>query len=110
MKKYRYNRVKIAIELTHNPNGWRWVVEHMLLAQVISKEPESDKESKCTCDGTQNDSYCDKHGMFADKPKIEPLNLIDTKTSRNELRDTEKEIMIENKINELIDVINHLNK
>ena len=38
--------------------------------------------------------YCD--AITEDKPfPIEPLNLANTTTSRNELRETEKEIMIE---------------
>ena len=37
---------------------------------------------------------------------IKPLNLCHTTTHRNELRQTEKEIMIENKINEIISYLN----
>lgn len=38
MKKYKYDRAKIAIELTHNPNGWRWVIDNLMF---VTKEPES---------------------------------------------------------------------
>lgn len=40
------------------------------------------------------------------QPNIQPLNLAHTTTSRPELRQTEKEIMIENKINEIIKYLN----
>lgn len=39
---------------------------------------------------------------------VKPLNLANTTTSRPELRQTEKEIMIENKINEIIDYLKAL--
>ena len=39
------------------------------------------------------------------QPNIQPLNLAHTTTSRPELRQTEKEIMIENKINEIIKLL-----
>ena len=42
--------------------------------------------------------------------KLSLLNLAHTTTSRPELIQTEKEIMIENKINEIIERLNLINK
>lgn len=73
-------------------------------------ETKKAKRRKCEC----KTKYCkhyksDFERFIEERPEpIKPLNLAHTTTSRPELRQTEKEIMIESKINEIINYLKAL--
>lgn len=88
MKTYRYTREDVSKMLS------RWYFESdykraIEISNALLETKDSTKKTK-------------------KKEKIQPLNLANTTSTRPELRQTEKEIMMENKINELIEMVNNL--
>jgi hypothetical protein len=118
MTEYKYSRKEIAKMRTSK----KLMTQCWLDTVLLATKPESPKESRCKCpyceyESIEGDCICHYLGTKSGKwvktsplPDVEPLRLIETTTSRNELRQMEKEIMIENKLNELIDRLNTLSK
>lgn len=111
--KYRYTRKEIKYVIKSGSSSE--LILKVLLATKKTKSPNSGgvksgkTTRKCMLCGLvfslKSWKECPRCKTLP-QPNIQPLNLAHTTTSRPELRQTEKEIMIENKINEIIKYLN----